>query len=84
MPPVGLATNDPGFADALRRYPPRHVFEDIKRPDSSRAHLVAIARIAAATETKSGADWIGGYELEVRDPGKEHEDPKLTLRWQGS
>lgn len=64
-----------------RRYPPRHVCEDITRPDSFRAHLVAIARIEAATETNSGADWIGDYELEVRDPGKEHEDPKLTLRW---
>ncbi len=52
-----------------RRYPPRHVFEDITRPDSFRAHLVAIARIEAA-DTTSGADWIGDYELEVRDPGK--------------
>lgn len=43
----------------------------------------AIARIETATEIRSGADCIGNYELEVRDPGKEHEDPKLTLRWHG-
>jgi hypothetical protein len=32
--------------------------------------------------TDSGESWIGDYELEIRAPGKEQEDPKLTLRWQ--
>jgi integrase len=65
-----------------RRYPARHVCVDIARPDSFRAHLLAIARIERPTDTDHGEDWIGDYELELREPGKEHEDPKLTLRWQ--
>jgi integrase len=65
-----------------RRYPARHVCEDIARPDSFRAHLLAIARIERPMDTDHGEDWIGDYELELREPGKEHEDPKLTLRWQ--
>jgi integrase len=64
------------------RYPARHVCEDIARPDSFRAHLLAIARIEQPLDTDHGEDWIGDYELEIREPGKEHEDPKLTLRWQ--
>ncbi len=65
-----------------RRYPARHVCEDINRPDSFRAHLLAIARIEQPMETDGGENWIGDYELEIREPGKEHEDPKFTLRWQ--
>ena len=65
-----------------RRYPARHVCEDITRPDSFRAHLLAIARVEQPLDTDHGEDWIGDYELEVREPGKEHEDPKFTLRWQ--
>ena len=65
-----------------RRYPARQVCEDISRPDSLRAHLLAIARIECPTDTDRGENWIGDYELEVRKPGKEDEDPKLTLRWQ--
>jgi hypothetical protein len=36
----------------------------------------------SATDTDHGEDWVGDYELEFRELGKEHEDPKLTLRWQ--
>ena len=67
-----------------RRYPARHVREDIYNPDSSRAHLIAIARIEAPAETDDREGWIGDYELEVREPGMEHSDPVLTFRWQGS
>jgi integrase len=67
-----------------RRYPARHVCEDISRPDSFRAHLLAIAKLERPMETDCGENWIGNYELEMREPGKEHEDPKLTLRWQVS
>lgn len=65
-----------------RRYAARHVCEDINRPDSLRAHLLAIARIECPMDTDRGESWIGDYELEVREPGKDDEDPKLTLRWQ--
>lgn len=65
-----------------RRYPVRHVCEDIGQPDSFRAHLLAIARMERPTETDRGESWIGDYELEIREPGKEQEDPKFTLRWQ--
>jgi hypothetical protein len=34
------------------------------------------------TETDRGESWIGDYELEIRKPGKEQEDPKFTLHWQ--
>jgi integrase len=64
-----------------RRYPARHVCEELYQPDSFRAHLIAIARIEDPKLTNVGDDWIGGYELEVREPGKEHMDPVLTLRW---
>jgi integrase len=67
-----------------RRYPARHVCEDISRPDSFRAHLLAIAKIEQPMETDRSEKWIGNYELEIREPGKDHEDPKLTLRWQVS
>jgi integrase/DNA-binding transcriptional regulator YhcF (GntR family) len=67
-----------------RRYPARQVCEDINRPDLLRAHLLAIARIECPTDTDRSESWIGDYELEVREPGKEDEDPKLTLRWQVS
>jgi integrase len=64
------------------RYPARQVCEDITQPDSFRAHLTAIARIERPRDTDRGEGWIGDYELEIREPGKEHEAPKLTLRWQ--
>ncbi|MGH4020707.1 MAG: hypothetical protein ACRDT0_16070 [Pseudonocardiaceae bacterium] len=32
--------------------------------------------------TDSGENWIGEFELEVREPGKEHKEPQLILRWQ--
>lgn len=64
------------------RYPPRRVTEDIDQPDSFRPHLLAIARMEAPQHTDSGENWIGDFELEVREPGKEHQDPELTLRWQ--
>jgi integrase len=67
-----------------RRYPARQVCEDINRPDSLRAHLLAIAKLECPMDTDRGESWIGDYELEVREPGKEDEDPKLTLRWQVS
>jgi integrase/DNA-binding transcriptional regulator YhcF (GntR family) len=67
-----------------RRYPARQVCEDINRPDSLRAHLLAIARLECPMDTDRGESWIGDYELEVREPGKEDQDPKLTLRWQVS
>jgi hypothetical protein len=47
-------------------------------------HLLAIAEIEQPMETDRGEKWIGNYELEIREPGKDHEDPKLTLRWQMS
>jgi hypothetical protein len=65
-----------------RRYPVRHVCEDINQPDSFRSHLLAIARIERPGNTDQGESWIGDYELEIREPGKEHENPKFTLRWQ--
>jgi len=64
------------------RYPARHVCEDINRPDAFRAHLLAIARIERSKDTDRSESWIGDYELEIREPGHEHEDPKFTLRWQ--
>jgi hypothetical protein len=67
-----------------RRYPPRHVREEISDPEAFRAPLVAIARIGAPEETDGGEGWIGDYELEVREPGHEHQDPDLTLRWLGT
>ncbi|MGH3978217.1 MAG: hypothetical protein ACRDRZ_04330 [Pseudonocardiaceae bacterium] len=65
-----------------RRYPPRHVKEDLDQPDSFRPHLLAIARMEDTLRTDSGENWIGEFELEVREPGKEHKEPQLTLRWQ--
>jgi integrase len=65
-----------------RRYAPRHVCEDLSRPEAFRTHLLAIARIEEPKVTNSGDDWIGDYELEVREFGKEHTEPMLTLRWQ--
>ncbi|MGH3684818.1 MAG: GntR family transcriptional regulator, partial [Pseudonocardiaceae bacterium] len=67
-----------------RRYPARHVCEDLNLPAPFRANLLAIARIEEPRDTNGGDDWIGDYELEVRRPGKEHMDPVLTLRWQKS
>lgn len=67
-----------------RRYPARHVCESINRPDSFRAHLLAIARIEQPMDTDRGESWIGDYELEIREPGKEHDDPKFTLRRQAN
>ncbi|MPZ64561.1 MAG: tyrosine-type recombinase/integrase [Pseudonocardiaceae bacterium] len=64
------------------RYPPRRVTEDIDQPDSFRPHLLGIARMEAPQRTDSGEDWIGDFELEIREPGKEHQNPELTLRWQ--
>ncbi|HEX2262697.1 MAG TPA: tyrosine-type recombinase/integrase [Pseudonocardiaceae bacterium] len=64
------------------RYPARHVCEDINRPDSFRAHLLAIARIEGLGETNGSDGWIGNYELEIREFGKEDREPILTLRWQ--
>jgi hypothetical protein len=65
-----------------RRYPVRHVCEDINRPDSFRPHLLAIARIERPGDTDRSESWIGDYELEIREPSKAHENPKFTLRWQ--
>lgn len=65
-----------------RRFPARHVCEDISRPNSFRPHLLAIARMELPTETDRGESWIGDYELEIREPGNDHQDPKFTLRWQ--
>jgi integrase/DNA-binding transcriptional regulator YhcF (GntR family) len=65
-----------------RRYPARHVCEDLSRPDAFRAHLLAIARIEEPKDTNGSDDWIGDYELEVREFGKEQMEPMLTLRWQ--
>jgi hypothetical protein len=64
------------------RYPVRHVCEDINRPDAFRVHLLAIARIERPGDADSGESWIGDYELEIHEFGKEHEAPKFTLRWQ--
>ncbi|MGH4001868.1 MAG: GntR family transcriptional regulator, partial [Pseudonocardiaceae bacterium] len=65
-----------------RRYPVRHVCEDINKSDSFRSHLLAIARMEQPRDTDRGECWIGDYELEIREPGKESGDPKFTLRWQ--
>lgn len=48
--------------------------------EGSRGRLLAIARIECPMDTDRGESWIGDYELEVREPGKEDENPKLTLR----
>lgn len=65
-----------------RRYPTRHVCEDLSDPDAFRTHLLAIARIEEPKGTNSGDSWIVDYELEVREFGKEQMDPVVTLRWQ--
>lgn len=65
-----------------RRFPPRTIKENIRQPDRFRAHLVAIARIEAPSETDSGEGWIGAFELEIREPGAVQSDPVMTLRWQ--
>ena len=65
-----------------RRYPARHVREDIDQPDSFRLHLLAIARIEDPLSTDGGDTWIGDYELEVRDPDEPGKEPKRVLRWQ--
>jgi DNA-binding transcriptional regulator YhcF (GntR family) len=64
-----------------RRYPVRHVCEDINKPDSFRSHLLAIARMEQPSDTDRGESWISDYELEIREPGKDSGDPKFTLRW---
>jgi integrase len=64
------------------RYPVRHVCEDINKPDSFRSHLLAIARMEQPLDTDRGECWIGDFELEIREPGKESGDSKFTLRWQ--
>ena len=56
--------------------------EDINRLDSFRSHLLAIARIERPMDNDCSESWIDAYELEIREPGHEHKDPKLTLRWQ--
>lgn len=33
-------------------------------------------------DTDTGESRIGAYELEIREPGHVHKDPKLTLPWQ--
>lgn len=65
-----------------RRYPARHVREDIDQPDSFWAHLLAIARIEDPLSTDGGDNWIGDYELEVRDPDEPGKEPERVLRWQ--
>ena len=65
-----------------RRYPARHVRKDIDQPDSFRAHLLAIARIEDPLSTDGGDNWIGDYELEVRDPDEPGKEPERVLRWQ--
>ncbi len=67
-----------------RRYPARHVREDLRSPDVFRAHLLAIARIEEPKETNDSDDWIGDYELEVHEFGEERTKPVLTLRWQAT
>ncbi len=67
-----------------RRYPARHVYEDLSRPDSFRAHLLAIARIEQVNGADDGDARIGDYELEIREFGKEYMEPILTLRWQAN
>jgi len=65
-----------------RRYPPRHVTERIDRVERFRPHLLAIARVEAPERTDAGTAWIGDFELEVREVGREDGLPVLTLRWQ--
>jgi len=64
------------------RYPPRHVSADISEPDVLRPHLLSIARLEAPDSADAGTGWIGDFELEVREVGREDELPMLTLRWQ--
>ena len=47
--------------------------EDISRPDSFRAHLLAIARIEWPMETDRRENAIGDHELEIREPQKTPE-----------
>lgn len=64
-----------------KRFPSRHVTEDLERPDDFRDHLLAIARLEDSRETNSGDSWIGEYELEVIDPEQPNAGPVRVLRW---
>jgi hypothetical protein len=58
-----------------RTYPPRHVVESVNRLDTFRAHLLSIARMELAADSRGAPDWIGDFELEVRDASQEHNGP---------
>lgn len=64
-----------------KRFPSRHVTEDLERPDDFRDHLLAIARLEDSSEINSGDSWIGEYELEVIDPEQPNAGPVRVLRW---
>ena len=64
-----------------RRFPGRHVTEDVERPERFREHLLAIARIEDPLSTGGGTNWISGYELEVIDPDDPCRGSVRVLRW---
>jgi hypothetical protein len=55
----------------------RAILED---PDTFRPHLVGIARIEVDELPAATAEWISGYELEVRRPADDGP-PVVVLRW---
>ena len=59
---------------------PRLVRASLEDPDTFRPHLVGIARIEVDELPAATADWISGYELEVRRPADEGP-PVVVLRW---
>jgi phosphoketolase len=65
---------------AGRRFPARHVHEDIEEPERFRAHLLAIARLEdTSNATPEYENWIGEYELEVKR--EDDAQPRHILRW---
>jgi integrase/DNA-binding transcriptional regulator YhcF (GntR family) len=62
-----------------QRYPPRLVSANLADPLSFRPHLVGIARVEDPGRTDDAENWVGNYELEVYEPGR--EQPVLTMRY---
>jgi hypothetical protein len=59
---------------------PRLVRASLDDPDTFRPHLVGIARIEVPELPAVAAEWISGYELEVRRPANDGP-PVAVLRW---
>ena len=59
---------------------PRLVRASLDDPDTFRPHLVGIARIEVPELPAVAAEWVSGYELEVRRPANDGP-PVAVLRW---